>query len=203
MRSGLGQNLKSKFTLAEMRQVVSISAAINNQWQWRRTDLNQAKNAYKPVGTGLSLLARSLYFTVQQSSLESGFDIEQVNFIWRTASLAYSVKEIYSMFKGILEKMTSTRIYHHYLRDDLLLLPSVSNLPTGIIEGKGAGAIRTLAHLKIQRDQRAFIWTSEIDWNDPVVSWVDFTYALLEKLVKDDLVTDTLRCKLFARDLGL
>ncbi len=72
-----------------------------------------------------------------------------------------------------------------------------------MLEGKGAVAIRTLAHLKVQRDQRAFLWFPGMDWNCSATSWVDFTYALLEKLVKDELVTDTLRCKLFARDLGL
>ncbi|MFK5733057.1 hypothetical protein KW869_05930 [Pseudomonas urmiensis] len=85
----------------------------------------------------------------------------------------------------------------------LHLHQSTLNQPAEILEGKGAVAIRTLAHLKAKRDRQPFIWVPDMDWNYTVQSWADFTYALLEKLVKDEVVADTLRCKLFARDLGL
>lgn len=203
MKSGFRQNQSSKFTVAEMRQIVSISAAVNNKQKWKRTDINQAKNAYKPAGTGIPLEVRSLYSKVQESSLEHGFDIEQVNLIWRAASLAYSVKDISSMFEVILEKFTPTITYHDHLRRAFGSPSPALVQPAEILEGKGAVAIRALAHLKVQRDRQAFIWTPDTNWNHSVASWVDFTYALLGKLVKDGLVTDTLRCKLFARDLGL
>ncbi|WDU64987.1 hypothetical protein LRS56_11315 [Pseudomonas poae] len=203
MKSGFRQNQSRKFTVAEMRQIVSLSAAVDNKQKWKRTDVNQAKNAYKPAGTGIPLEVRSLYSRVQESSLEHGFDIEQVNLIWRAASLAYSVKDISSMFEVILEKFTSTLSYHDHLRRALRSPSPAFAQPAEILEGKGAVAIRTLAHLKAQLDRQAFIWTPDTTWNHSVASWVDFTYALLEKLVKDGLVTDALRCKLFARDLGL
>ncbi|WP_282351921.1 hypothetical protein [Pseudomonas sp. PS01303] len=203
MKSGLRPNKNSKVTVAEMQQIVSISAAVNNQQKWNRTDINQAKNAFKPAGTGIPLEVRRLYSSVQESSLEHGFDIEQVNLIWRAASLAYSVKDISSMFEVTLEKFTSTITYHDHLRRAFRSPSPASVQPAEILEGKGAVAIRTLAHLKVKRDRQAFIWTPGMDWNYTVESWVDFTYALLEKLVKDGLVPDTLRCKLFARDLGL
>lgn len=203
MKSGLRKNKNSKVTVAEIQQIVSISAAVYNQQKWNRTDITQAKNAFKPAGTGIPLEVRSLYSSVQQSSLEYGFDIEQVNLIWRAASLAYSVKEISSMFEFILEKSTSTITYHDHLRRAFRSPSPAFNQPAEILGGKGAVAIRTLAHLKGQRDRQAFIWTPDASWNHPGASWVDFTYALLEKLVKDGLVPDTLRCKLFARDLGL
>ncbi|CAI8903283.1 hypothetical protein [Pseudomonas brassicacearum] len=203
MRSRPGLKLNSKLTLVEMRQIVSISAAMYNQRKWSITDLNQATNAHKPPGSGIPLLVRSLYFRVQQSSLKHGFDTEQVSFIWRAASSVYSVQEISSTFEGILEKLSSTENYHDCLRVDPMSFYSAFNQPEVMLEGKGAVAIRTLAHLKVQRDQRAFLWFPGMDWNCSAISWVDFTYALLEKLVKDELVTDTLRCKLFARDLGL
>ncbi|MBM0142061.1 hypothetical protein JHZ66_25190, partial [Pseudomonas cannabina pv. alisalensis] len=57
--------------------------------------------------------------------------------------------------------------------------------------------------LKDQYDKKAFIWINDFDWTKPIGSWADLTYALLEKLVKDGLAPDSLRCKLFARDLGL
>lgn len=203
MKSGLRRNQNEKTTIDEMRQILSNSVAVNNQQKWNRTDINQAKNAYKPAGTGIPLQVRSLYSSVQQSSLEHGFDVEQVNFIWQADSLAYSVKEISSLFGGILETFTSTITYHDYLRRVFMPQSSAINQPAEILEGKGAVAIRTLAHLKAKRDRQPFICTPNMDWDYTVKSWVDFTYALLEKLVKDELVADTLRCKLFARDLGL
>ncbi|GAB1617421.1 hypothetical protein [Pseudomonas sp. NGC7] len=203
MKSGLRQNKSSKVTVAEMRQIASNSTAVSNQKKWMRTDINQAKSAYKPTGTGIPLEVRSLYSKVQQSSLEHGFDIEQVHSIWRAASLAYSVKEISSMFEDALKKFTSRITFDDYLRRAFMLPSSDFDQPAETLEGKGAVAIRTLVHLKVQRDQQPFIWAPSMDGKFTVESWVDFTYALLEKLVKDELVADSLRCKLFARDLGL
>lgn len=203
MKSELRHNQSSKVTVAEMRQIVSSSTAANKQKKWMRTDINQAKCAYKPTGTGIPLEVRSLYSKVQQSSLEHGFDIEQVNSIWRAASLAYSVKEISSMFEDTLKKFTSRITIHDYLQRAFTLPSSDFGQPAEILGGKGSVAIRTLAHLKVQRDQQPFIWAPSMDGTFTVESWVDFTYALLEKLVKDEVVAESLRCKLFARDLGL
>ncbi|KAF1310548.1 hypothetical protein BLX42_13340 [Pseudomonas sp. SG-MS2] len=203
MKARWRQNQSSKVTSAEILQIISASAAVNNKQKPRRTDISQAKSAYKPAGTGISLEVRNLYSSVLQSSLEHGFEIEQVNFIWRAASLVYSVKEISSLFEDRLETITSTVTFHDYLRKLSMAHSLPPNQPAEILEGKGAVAIRTLAHLKVKHDRKAFIWAASMDWEYTLKSWVDFTYALLEKLVKDELVADTLRCKLFARDLGL
>lgn len=213
MKLGLRPNQNSKVTVDEMRRITATSAAVHNKQKWNRTDINQAKQAHKPAGTGIPLEVRSLYSSVQQSSLEHGFDIEQVNFIWQAASLAYSVKEISSLFEDVLKTFTSTITYHDHLRRVFMRYSAAFDQPAGhssafnepaeILEVKGAVAIRTLAYLKAKRDRQPFIWNPDIDWNYTVESWVDFTYALLEKLVKDELVADNLRCKLFARDLGL
>lgn len=135
--------------------------------------------------------------------MEYGFDAEQVQFIWRTASYAYGVNELSRMFASVLSKLHSTKMYHSYGQADVKQLQLLFKLPVEILEGEGAVAIRAFAHLKAECDKKASFWNSEIDWERPAGSWGDLTYALLDRLVKDGLATDSLACDLLARDLGL
>lgn len=173
---------------------------MNENRRW--SDLKEAKAAYRQSGTGISLLIRNLYSCVQQSSIECGFDAEQVKIIWRTASQTYSIGDISLAFEGVFKELHSNRTNNsNYLAGAL-------PLPIDALEGKGSVAIRALAHLKAQHDAKLPIWLfdtgiPEFRLNRPPVPWVNFTYALLDKLVKDKLLTDSFRCKLFARDLGL
>ncbi|RVU51118.1 hypothetical protein DT385_03645 [Pseudomonas syringae] len=168
----------------------------------RRSDLKQAKAAYRQSGTGISLLIRDLYSCVQQSSIECGFDAEQVKIIWRTASQAYSAGEISLAFEGIFKELHSNHVNKADYRAGTL------PLPIDALEGAGSVAIRALAHLKAQHDAKLGIWfhdagICEFRLIRPAIPWANFTHALLDKLVKDELLTNSFRCKLFARDLGL
>ncbi|MFT0475641.1 hypothetical protein ACMSI6_17155 [Pseudomonas antarctica] len=169
----------------------------------RWSDLNQAMTAYKPSGTGISLSVRKLYSCVQQSSIDCSFDADQVKIIWRTASEAYSVFEISRAFESLLKEVQSTSIFNaSYLVDTL-------PLPLDVLEGPGSVATRTLARLRAQHDAEP-VWVLDtgvpvfcFSLNRPEAPWVNFTYALLDTLVKDELLKNSFRCKLFARDLGL
>lgn len=119
--------------------------------------------------------------------------------------LQSTLDELASIFGCVLSKLHSTRVYHGYSQVDITQLQSLFKLPKETLEGEGAVAIRTFAHLKAELDKKALFWSCDLDWDRPVAvgSWGDLTYALLEKLVKDGLATDSLCSELLARDLGL
>lgn len=145
------------------------------------------------------ILARELYAWVQQSSIECGFDSEQVRVIWRSASQAYSFDEISLAFAKIFKELRSTGAFSSRQESD--------SLPLDTLEGTGSVALKILTRLKAQHDKESDVYVidtgHEFCWPPRAVPWVNFTYALLERLVSDDLVGDALRCKLFSRDLGL
>lgn len=167
------------------------------------SDLNQAMAAYKPSGTGIPLSVRELYSCVQQSSIDCGFDADQVKIIWRTASQTYSDGEVLLAFEGVLKEVQSTSIFN---------VPYFGNtlpLPLDVLEGPGSVAIKTLARLRAQHDAKP-VWVLDtglpefrFSLNRPAAPWVNFTHTLLDKLIKDEVLKDSFRCKLFARDLGL
>lgn len=107
------------------------------------------------------------------------------------------------MIDEIVKQFHSTKMFHDYYRTDVTHLQSLFKPPIDVLEGEGAVAITALAYVKAQYDKKPSIWISDLDWARPIGSWADVTYALLERLVKDGVATDSLRCKLFARDLGL
>ncbi|MGN2407766.1 hypothetical protein [Pseudomonas viridiflava] len=199
----LGKEDSTHLTLAEIQRRVEIRVAIHNERIRKIRKVRRAGSVYKVAGTGISLSVRRAYYTVLNTSVECGFDPEQVSFIWQTASYAYSADQLRMMFEEIVGKFHSSAMYHDYACTDVMYLQSIFKPPTEILEGEGAVAIRTLAYIKDQHDQKPFIWTGDFFWTRPIGSWADLTYMLLEKLVKDGLATDSLRCKLFARDLGL
>lgn len=192
------------------QHVHSLSGAQSGVWQ--RPDQLQAPNdtqrRKRPPKTPCTISnctesPSHLYYSVLKNSLECGFDAEQVISIWQTASCAYSAGQLRIMFEGIVKNFHSTKMYHDYYHTDVTHLQSLFKPPINILKGEGAVAIRTLANVKDQYDKKAFIWIDDFDWASPIGSWADLTYALLERLVKDGLTSDDLRCKLFARDLGL
>lgn len=170
----------------------------------RWSNLSQAMAAYKPSATGISLSVRNLYSSVLQSSIDCGFGADQVKIIWRTASQAYSVGEISLTFEIVIKELQSTSIFN------ASNLVGTLPLPLDVLQGPGSVAIRTLAHLKARDDAKPTVWILDTGLpefrfclNPPAAPWVNFTYALLDKLVKDELLKDSFRGKLFARDLGL
>lgn len=196
----VGNRDSTPLTLVEIQQRVKIEVDIHNE------TIRKIKNNPRPdmiAGTGIPLSMRRAYYSVLQSSLECGFDVEQVNFIWQTASYAYTAGHLRMIFEEIVKDFHSTRMYHDYYHSDLTHLQSLFKPPVNSLEGEGAKAFRILADVKDQYDKKAFIWADDFDWTRPIGSWADLTYTLLEQLVKDGLATDSLRCKLFARDLGL
>ncbi|WP_257112603.1 hypothetical protein [Pseudomonas ficuserectae] len=196
----VGNGDSTPLTLAEIQQRVRKEVDIHNETI--RRDKNNRRSD-KVAGIGLPLSMPRAYYSVLQSSLECGFDIEQVNTIWQAASYAYPAGQLRMMFEEIVRKFHSTKMYHDYYRTDVTHLKSLFKPPINILEGEGSVAISAFAHIKDQYDKEAFIWVEDSEWSKPIGSWADLTYALLERLVKDGLATEELRCKLFARDLGL
>lgn len=199
----VGNGDSTPLTLAEIQRRVGIKVAIHNERIRKVRKIRRAGPVYKAAGIGISRSARRVYYSVLQTSLECGFDAEQVSFIWHTASYAYSAGQLRMMFEEIVKRFHSTKVYHDYHHTDATHLQSLFKPPITILEGEGALAAKALAHVTDEYDKKAFIWIDDFDWTSPIGSWADLTYALLEKLVKDGLATDSLRCKLFARDLGL
>ncbi|WP_235375885.1 hypothetical protein [Pseudomonas fluorescens] len=199
----VGKEDSTHLTLAEIQRRVEIRVAIHNERIRKIRKVRRAGSVYKVAGTGISLSVRRAYYTVLNTSVECGFDAEQVSFIWQTASYAYSACQLRMMFEEIVGKFHSNAMYHDYSRTDVTHLQSLFKPPIEILEGEGAVAIRTLAYIKDLHDKKPFIWIDDFYWTRSIGSWADLTYVLLEKLVKDGLATDSLRCKLFARDLGL
>lgn len=190
-------------TLAEIKRSVWKKVVNHNKKIRKGEGSRRAEPVYKVAGIGISRSIRRAYFNVLQASLECGFDAEQVSFIWQTAGYSYSADQLRIMFEEVVSQFHSTKMYDDYYHTDVTQLQSLFKPPIDILEGEGAVAIRTLAQVKAQYDKKAFIWSSGLDWARPIGSWADLTYALLERLVKDGLATDSLRCKLFARDLGM
>ncbi|ELP96362.1 hypothetical protein [Pseudomonas syringae] len=199
----VGNEESTHLTLAEIQRRVSIKIANHNEEIRKVKQIRRPDPLYKVAGIGIPLSIRRAYYSVVQSSLECGFDTEQVSFIWQTSSYAYSAGQLHMMFEEIVGKFHSTKMYHDYYHTDVTHLQSLFQPPVNILEGEGAVAIRALARVKDHYDKKAFIWIDDFDWIRPIGSWADLTYALLEKLVKDGLATKSLRCKLLARDLGL
>ncbi|PYD22124.1 hypothetical protein DND36_15540 [Pseudomonas savastanoi pv. glycinea] len=199
----VGNRDSTPLTLAEIQQRVRTEVGIHNDTIRKVNNNRRPDSVYKVAGIGIPFSMRRAYYSVLQSSLECGFDVEQVNSIWQTASYAYPGGQLRMMFEEIVKKFHSTKMYHDYYHSDLTHLQSLFKPPIHILEGEGAAAISVLADVKDQYDKKAFIWIDDFDWTKPIGSWADLTYALLEKLVKDGLAPDSLRCKLFARDLGL
>jgi hypothetical protein len=193
----------TRLTLPEIKRRVWIKVAIHNK-KIRRGDRSRGAGLIcRVAGVGVPLSIRRAYLTVLQTSLECGFDAEQVGFIWQTASYSYPADLLRMMFEEIVSQFHSNTMYQNYCHKDEARQKSLFKLPIEILEGEGAAAIRTLAHVKAQYDNKPFIWINDLHWARPIGSWADLTYTLLEKLVKDGLATEDLRCKLFARDLGL
>ena len=190
-------------TLAEIKRRVWIKVAVHNKKIRKGEGSCRTDPVYKVAGVGIPLSIRRAYYTVLQASLGCGFDAEQVKFIWQTASYSYSADQLQIMFEEIVSQYHSKKMYHDYCCTDVVALEFLAKPPIEILAGQSALAIKAFAYVKAQYDKKPFIWCSDIDWAGPMGSWADFTYALLGRLVKDGLATDTLRCKLFARDLGL
>ncbi|RMV01212.1 MULTISPECIES: hypothetical protein [Pseudomonas syringae group] len=199
----LGNGDSTHLTLSEIQRRVWMKVAIHNEKIRKVKEIRRPDPVYKVAGIGIPLSMRRAYYNVLQTSLECGFDAEQVSFIWQTASYAYSAGRLRMMFEDIVKQFHSTKMYHDYYRTDVTHLQSLFKPPIDILEGEGAGAIKALADVKVQYDKKPSIWFSDSDWGSPTGSWADLTYAVLERLVKDGLATEELRCKLFARDLGL
>lgn len=199
----VGNSDSIPLTLAEIRQRVRIKVNTHNKKIRTWKGIRSADPVHKLAGSGVSLSVRIAYYNVLQTSLECGFDAEQVNFIWQTASYVYPAGQLRMMLEEIVKKFHSTKMYHDYYRTDITHLQSLFKPSIKILKGEGAVAISVLAHVKDQYDNKAFIWVEDFDWSEPIGSWADLTYALLEKLAKDGLATEELHCKLFARDLGL
>jgi len=203
MRWPVGNEDSTQLTVSEIQRRVWKEIAIHNKKTRKGKGILPADPVYKLGENEDSLSVRIAYYNVLQTSLECGFDAEQVNFIWQTASYAYPACQLRMMFEGIVKKFHSTKMYRDYYHTDVTHLQSLFKPPIDILEGEGAGAITALAYVKAQYDKKPSIWVSDPDWARPTGSWADLTYAMLERLVKDGLATEELRCKLFARDLGL
>ncbi len=192
------------------RRISENKAGIGN----RRTSgsyKNQREIALRAKDKRIPFAILDLYSTVLQASITKGFDMQQVHDVWRTASLAYSVGLITSMFEKLVSNL--------YLQNPSLHLPRFRNIgfefsempPKDILHGPGSVALRTLAHMTEQNQQQVRVWIIDTGADYPAASradlgadsWADFTYVLLDHLVKDELVTDVLRGKLLGRDLGL
>ncbi|WP_259640626.1 hypothetical protein [Pseudomonas savastanoi] len=199
----VGNEEFTHLTLSEIQHMLWIKVAIHNENIRKVKEIRRPDPVYKVAGIGIPLSMRRAYYNVLQTSLECGFDAEQVSFIWQTASYTYSADQLRMMFKEIVKQFLSTKMFHDYYLTDVTHLQSLFNPQIDILEGEGAIAITALAYVKGQYDKKPSIWVSDSDWARPTGSWADLTYALLERLVKDGLTTEDLRCKLFARDLGL
>jgi hypothetical protein len=199
----VGNEDSTHLTLSEIQRRVWKEIAIHNKKIRKGKEICPADPVYKLAENGVSLSVRIAYYNVLQASLECGFDAEQVNFIWQTASYAYPAGQLRMMFEGIVKQFHSTKMYYDCYHTDVTHLQSLFKPPIDILEGEGAGAIPALAYVKAQYDKKPSIWVSDSDRARPTGSWADLTYALLEIFVKDGLATEELRCKLFARDLGL
>lgn len=209
----------NKMTTKEIFRSISESMAGINNRRIGGSYKNQREIALLAKDKRIPFVILDLYSTVLRASTIKGFDMQQVHDVWRTASLAYSVGLITLIFDKPLRNL--------YLQKPYFQLPSFGNigfessqsLPMDILHGPGSVALRTLAHMKHQNERQvcapiidtgedyssaslASLWADlwADSWAD---SWADFTYALLDHLVKDELVTGALRCKLLARDLGL
>ncbi|WLH54618.1 hypothetical protein [Pseudomonas tolaasii] len=197
-------------TFAELPRDLSGGVGFHNSRRWVSSGRDHPERAIKSAGAGRSLALRRAYYTVQHASLDYGFDTEQIKFIWQTASRAYSLEELKSIFTVTFEMLQPRKTYRDYHHVDVTSIHSVCKQSMDIFEGQGAVAIRTLACLDAKRTLPFLPAVFIIDRDHPPfrlappkASWGDFTYALLEKLVRDGLATEGLRCKLFARDLGL
>ncbi|WP_238418436.1 hypothetical protein [Pseudomonas cannabina] len=141
----VGNGDSTHLTLAEIQQRVRKEVDIHNG------TIRKDKNNRRPdkvAGIGLPLSMPRAYYSVLQSSLECGFDVEQVNSIWQTASYAYPTGQLRMMFEEIVKRFHSTKMYHDYYHSDLTHLQSLFKPPIDILEGEGAAAISVLVGVK-------------------------------------------------------
>ena len=167
---------------------------------------------YPLRGIGIPLSLRLLHFSMKQASLRIGFDEEQVRFIWRTASLYYSLNEVSTLFSKTMESFESAASLSMFVFNHMNPQP-IYREPDDSLVGQGAMAIRVLARLKSVCDQKIatqeryyIIDDGALEYkfkSRRVASWEVFTSVLAEKLVKDGLATDRIRDKVFSQDLGL
>ena len=164
---------------------------------------NQREIAFRSKDKRIPLAILDIYSTVLRASTREGFDVQQVHEVWRTASLEYSV--------GLITLILGKPFNNLDLRKFYFQLSSFGNMgferspspPMDILQGPGSVAFRTLAHMKNQNQRPVYAWIIDAGEDYLEASWAGFTYALLEHLVMDELVTGALRSKLLARDLGL
>lgn len=164
---------------------------------------NQREIALRFKDKGIPLAILDLYYIVLRASTREGFDVQQVHDVWRTASLEYSVGLITLILDNAFNNLDISKSYFQLSSFGTMGFECSPSPPMDILQGPGSVAFRTLAHIKYQNQRRVFECIIDTGEDYLGASWAGFTYALLEHLVKDELVTGALRCKLLARDLGL
>lgn len=209
----------NKMTAKKISRSIAENTTVMSNRSTSSSYKNQREIALRAKDKRIPYAILDLYSTVLRASIRKGFDMQQVHDVWRTASLAYSVDLIALIFDNPLRNF--------YILNPYSQLPSFGNMdfefslspPMDILHGPGSVALRTLAHMKHQNKRQVSAWIIDAGdnyssaslaslWADSsadswVDSWADFTYVLLDHLIKDELVTGALRCKLLARDLGL
>lgn len=106
-------------TLAEIKRIVRIGVMTHNKQRGKSTGSYKSEPGYKSRGAGIPLSVRRAYYSVLRASMKCGFDAEQVQFIWRTASYAYGVNELSMIFANVLSKLHSTKTYHGFYQADV------------------------------------------------------------------------------------
>lgn len=169
-------------------------------WQVRRATLRPIwellQDSKPPTHVSLSLCSVDhISLSVYASSVDQGFSLEQVKFIWGQASQHYSQDELWRLFfaasrnikylKGILECYEMRRSFDS---TDRMCLGEAGNV---------------LRQVKCEHDRRTQILDIEEYFKAPMAPWAGFTIMLLEKLNQDDLATEALSCLLLELQLGL
>ena len=149
-----------------------------------------------PTHVNLSLCSVDhVSLSVCASSVDNGFSLEQVKFIWGQASQHYSQDELWCLFFAASRNIK----YLKGISECYEMRKSFDN--TGTMYLGEAGKI--LRQVKYEHDRRTPILDIDEYFKTPMPPWAYFTIILLEKLNQDNLASEALSCLLLELQLGL